>query len=166
MCSFFSAISLFFFFIWYWNFNLSPLFTDFWWGTEQHPHHRRPGEREELRGNLHGPARRSVWSGPEEGERVRSLLRLRPVHHLLHQLGLLQVWRLLGATGGAPLQLGVQVRGRGCTVWRYFTAFYPSCSVFLTSHGWKSFKIYRTTSQIRILNSWARGFAPKCSGLA
>lgn len=84
--------------------------ADFQRGAEQHPHHRRSGQREELRGHVRGPAARSVSGGPEEGQRLRRLLRFCPVHRLLDQLRLLQVRRVPGATGGASFQLGVQVR--------------------------------------------------------
>lgn len=86
-------------------------FADFWRGSEQHPHHRRSGEGEEFCGHVRGPAGRPVPSGLEEGQRVRRLLRLRPVRRLLDQLSLVQVRRLPGAARGASLQPGVQVRG-------------------------------------------------------
>lgn len=85
------------------------VFADIWRGAKQHPHHRRSGQGEELRGNVPGPAGRSVQGRPEKGQRVRSVLRLRAVHHLPDQLRLLQVWRLPGAAGRPPLQPGVQV---------------------------------------------------------
>lgn len=92
-------------------FNPSSKCADFRRGIEQHPHHRRPGEREDFCGAVRGAATRSVRSGPEESQGVRSLLRLLTVRRVPNQLRLLQVRRLLGATGGAPFQLGVQVRG-------------------------------------------------------
>ncbi|TMS11608.1 Bile salt export pump [Larimichthys crocea] len=66
------------------------------------------GKERKLCGPVRGPARRSVPNGPEEGQRVRGLLWFRPMRHLLDQLRFIQVWRLLGATGGTSLQLGVQ----------------------------------------------------------
>lgn len=88
---------------------MGDVFADFWRGAEQHPYHRGPGQGEELCGHVPGPAGRSVQGRPEEGQRVRRVLRLRAVHRLPDQLRLLQVRRLPGAAGRPPLQLGVPV---------------------------------------------------------
>lgn len=90
--------------------KMNMTFTDFWRSPEQHSHHCRPGQGKELCRHVRSAARRSLSSRPEEGQCVRRLLWFRPVHRLPDQLCLLQVWRLLSAAGGAPFQLGVQVR--------------------------------------------------------